>query len=145
MIGKLIEKFDKVYYNKTFKVLYTSLGYGISISLFIIIPIFDNNGIVFVSTWFDLIIRIYISITVGNMFSHVSHLDEWHQDFYKGADTHAFSKPDELKQIVNILAGVFAGTAFFILYRACLQFFLPFLGIGSTIISIAMGVCVSIP
>jgi hypothetical protein len=145
MIDRWIEKFDRLYYNKTFKVLYTSIGAGISIALFLIVPIIFKREFVKFSTWFSLLIRIFITYSFGSMFYYASHLDETHQRFFKGADTQSFSKPDGLKQGVNILAGIGAGTLFFFYYRACLQFFLPILGIGSTIISIVMGVCVSIP
>ena len=141
----LFEKFDKIYYNKIFKVLYTSLGYGITFVLFLVIPIFRPREIVISSIWIDLIIRVGISMTFGRMFYYASHLDEVHQNFYKGADTHLFAKPDELKQGVNILAGFAFGTLIFFNYRACLLIFLPDLGIGSTIISIVLGLLFSIP
>ncbi len=141
-----LESIDILYQKKEVKKIYTLILTSLTIILLIIVPFFIERTETFGSAAFDLLVRIYITYSNYSLFHFVSHLDQYYAKFYQGASmTNFFAEPDILKKIVNIAAAIFAGCAGGLFYYLSLSFFIPILNIFSLILSIMVGLLITLP
>lgn len=138
-MNQFLLKSNALYQNAQFKRIYTWTLSGITFILIIVVPFFIKRATLIGSIYLDLFVRLFITYCFFHLFHFVAHLDQYYEKFYASTIPLTFQKPDGLKQIVNILAAIFAGCCGGVFYNAILKFFIPNLGIFSILFSIFIG------
>ena len=145
MIKKISQIIDSIYQNIIFKKIYLTIITSITILFFIILPFFYKRNYIFSSFILDILIRIFITYSCYQSFFYISHLDDALAHFYRGAENLENKKPGSIKKIINILIGIFAGYACYLLYRFSFSVFSPFLNNNIIPISIMIGFYAALP
>lgn len=138
-MNQFLLKSNALYQNARFKRIYTWTLSGITFFLLIVVPFFIKRTTLIGSEYFDLFVRLFITYSCFYLFHFIVHLDQYYEKFYASTIPLTFQKPDGLKQIVNILAAIFAGCFGGVFYNAILKFFIPNIGIFSIFISFFIG------
>lgn len=135
--------------NKTQKVNYPNISIFIflvySMIMILVIPSFIKERILIISFVFDLIIRVFIVISLYQSIHFVLYFEQSITRFYEGAISFKLSDLNKERKILLVIYCILSGVIAYILLNYVLCFFIPSLGQFSKIFALIFGLYASIP